>query len=536
LLRELPDLKQLDLDQAYTEVEAELMRLDFRRFVAGAWPIVETKEYQSNWHIDAICDHLVYVTLGDIKNLIINIPPRMSKSLSVTVFWPVWEWLDNPKQQYLCASYAGDLAIRDAGKSRHLIESAWFKVRYGDRCYLDPANNRKDRYVNNHGGYRIATSVGGKATGEGGSRLVIDDPHNMKEVYSDAVRNDTIEWWDNSMRSRLNDPIHDQKIMVGQRSHDADLFGHVIDTEPEAWVVLMLPMEYDPTRRCITYPNPKGLGPDKTDGPIFEDPRQTKGELLNPMRFGGDQVRAERKAMANRDYSAQYQQDPTSGGGLIFKKSWWRQWCFPDGHQRAGATMPMPEFFEIVSVYDTAFEEGQDNDFSARTTWGLFVLQENARDEEKICALLLESFKDRLAFYDLKQKAIEHRLKWEPNTILIERKGSGISLLQELRRELRKAGVKTKGVNPGTRDKVFRANMVQQILKDGHIWYLPKSGSYDVINECAKFPTGEHDDLVDTVIMLLAYIRRKGLVVLPDDEKTDEINLFAQPTKRRLYG
>lgn len=520
-----------EIESQLIEADAELCKRDLRYFSKQAWPIVEPKAVQWSWHLDAICDHLTYVSLGDIRNLAINIPPRMTKSLEASVLWPVWDWLLDAKAQFLCASYAGELSIRDAVKSRRLIESAWFKARFNDVFYLDPADNRKHRYVNNMGGHRISTSVGGKTTGEGGDKLVIDDPHNMKDVYSDAVRHGALNWWDNSMRSRLNDPTTGQKVIIGQRSHDMDLFGHVLATEEERWTVLMLPMEYDPARKCITYFNSKGVAPEKKRGVLFEDPRKKKGELLNPTRFGPEEVKAESKAMARRDYSAQMNQDPSSGGGLILKKSWWQQWCWPQDHQDAGKPMPYPEFIQLISIYDTAFEEHEEADFSARTTWGLFEHSTSGRAEDtEVHAMLIERWNERVEFPDLKKEALGHHHEKKPDVTLIEKKATGSPLVQELRK-LGIAGLRA--VDPGTKDKIFRAHMVSPIMQAHRLWYIPRNWAYDVIDQCAKFPVGEHDDLVDTVVMLLAYIRRMGLMDLPDDEKDDTIKLFAQ---RKFYG
>lgn len=525
-------------DRNLTQLQAEWYRRDLREFVAAAWNVVEPKHYVPNWHIDAVCDHLAYVTFGEIRNLMINIPPRSSKSLVGVVLWPVWDWLIDPRVQFMCASYAQDLAIRDAVKSRRLIESGWFRERYGNLFYLDPTDNRKHRYVNNRGGHRISVSVGGKTTGEGGDILVVDDPHNMTEVYSDTIRHGVLAWWDNSMRSRLNDPTTGQKVLIGQRSHDNDLFGHVLSTEPERWVHLMLPTEFDKSRKCITYLNPRGIEPVKTETPFFEDKRTKTGELLSPKRFGDEEVKAERAAMSVRDYSAQHQQDPTSGGGLILKKKWWKQWIYPEdysgkdekGQPLALKPMPLPEFVEIFSVYDTAFETDEENDFSARTTWGVFMHSETGRStDEQAHIMLLERWNERVEFPELKTEAIGHQTDWEPDATLIEKKASGHSLIQELRR----SGVPVRPVKPGSEDKVFRAHMVSSILESGRVWYIPRNWAYDVIHQCAKFPTGEHDDLVDTVVMALAYIRRMNLISLPDDEEDGELKLFATP---RGYG
>lgn len=523
-----------DLDRLYTQAQAEMARNDLRLFMREAWPIVEPKPYQPNWHLDAICDHLAYVSIGDIRNLIINISPRQTKSLSAGVLWPVWDWLQDPRTQFLCSSYSAELAVRDAVKSRRLIESSWFVERYGGIFYLETKDNRKSRYLNNHGGHRISTSVGGRSTGEGGDKLLVDDPHNVKDVYSDAKRHEVLTWWDNAMRSRLNDPKTGQKIIIGQRSHDNDLFGHIMETEGDRWVILCLPMEYDRKRSCTTWINPHGRLISKADNiaaknePIFTDPRRKDGELMNPARFGPEQVETEKAGMSTRDYSAQFQQDPTSGDGMILKRSYWRQWVYPEGSKGAGKEMPMPEFQMLLTVYDTAFEKTEESDYSARTTWGLFEHEETPGKPE-INLMLLERLNERLSFPELKREAKEHNVAWAPDRILIEKKASGHSLIHEMH----EAGIRVTPVNPGSRDKVFRAHMVEDILKSGRVWYVPRTWAYEVITQCAKFPMAENDDLVDTCLMAWAFVRRMGMIDLPDDEDA-EMKLFSQP--RRFYG
>lgn len=522
----------MDLDRLYTQVQAEMARNDLRVFVKQAWHQVEPKPYVSNWHIDAVCDHLAYVTIGEIRNLIVNIPPRSTKSLLAGVLWPVWDWLQDPRSQFMCASYASELAIRDAEKARRLITSGWFQERYGTEFFLDAKDNRKTRYLNNHGGHRISTSVGAKTTGDGGDKILVDDPHNAKEVYSDAKRMAVLNWWDNAMRSRLNDPTTGQKILIGQRTHDNDLFGHVIDTEGDRWVVLCLPMEFERKRRCITYANPRGAiitEEEKRElDPIFIDPRKKDGELLNEQRFGPEEVETERHGMSTRDYSAQFQQDPTSGDGLILKRKYWRQWVYPPGSSQAGKPMPMPEMLQIISVYDTAFEKDEEADFSARTSWGLFEWEEKPGKSE-INLILLERMNDRLSFPELKEAAIEHKEVYNPDVTLIEKKASGHSLIQELRQ----AGVKVKGIPLDGKDKIFRAHMVEDVLRSGRVWYIPRVWAQEVINQCAKFPVGQNDDLVDTCVIAWAYVRRLGLVELPSDEEDEEVRLFATP---KFYG
>lgn len=529
-----------------TSVFAENARRDFVMFAKAGWHIIEPKSLRWNWHLDAICEHLVYVSLGEIRNLLICIPPRMTKSLLVSVLWPTWHWLQNPETQFLCASYDMSLTLRDAVLARRLIESGWYQQMFGHQFYLLPDDNQKKMYRNSLGGYRISTSVDGKSTGEGGDIQILDDPHNAKKVESDVIRQNALEWHDNAWRSRSNDPNTTQKVYAGQRTHDMDIFGHVMATEPSRWVELMLPMKFDPSRKCITYPN-NGNGPDKSK-PLFEDPRKIADELLNPKRFNKETARIEQEAMSERAWNAQYQQQPEGAGGLILKRHWWRQWAWPEWHSEHGKQRPLPEFMEIIQVYDTAFEEEEESDFTARTTWGIFSYTESERDkhgtlrdgQQRICAMLLDMLEEKLNYPDLREEVIQSNEDFGPTWILIEKKSSGHSLIQELRKKrlpVRAVGLAGSGGRKGKQgDLIARAHESSLMLEKGCIFYVPRSWSYKTIEHCAKFPVGEHDDITSTVTMALQYMRKFYDLTLPDDESGVEINPFAWKKVRRYDG
>ena len=178
-------------------VEKELAERYLVHFIKQAWPIIEPgTPYKHGWHIDAICDHLEAVTNGDIKRLLINIPPRHMKSILVSVMWPVWEWVQMPHLRYVYSSYAYALSTRDSVKSRRLIQSQWYQRRWGDKFAILGDQNEKVRYENDKHGFRLATSVTGLGTGEGGDRIVVDDPHNVREAESDVQRSGVLMWWD----------------------------------------------------------------------------------------------------------------------------------------------------------------------------------------------------------------------------------------------------------------------------------------------------------------------------------------------------
>ena len=217
-LRQLPTL--LTRPSLRDEIDCELAGRQLREFVRQAWAVVEpATPFVPGWHIDAIVEHLDAVSRRQIRNLLINVPPRHMKSLLVSVFWPAWEWIRWPERRWLYSSYAASLSIRDSIKCRRLLESPWYQERWADRFALTSDQNTKGRFENSRTGYRLATSVGGAATGEGGDRIVCDDPHNVQEAESDPIRKGTLDWWDVVMSTRVNDPRSAAKVVVMQRCH-----------------------------------------------------------------------------------------------------------------------------------------------------------------------------------------------------------------------------------------------------------------------------------------------------------------------------
>lgn len=216
-------------------VEGAILSRSLHAYMAAAWPIInQGRPFVDGWHIRAICEHLEAVSRGQIRKLLINIPFRCSKSLTVQVFWPSWEWTFAPQMQWLCLSYAAELSTRDSLRCRNVIESQWYRDRWGDVYSISTDQNVKNRYENTKHGVRISTSIGGLATGEGGDRVVIDDPHNMKEIHSEVSRKEVIRIWKESLCSRLNNPATGAFVGVMQRGHEKDFSGHVL-SEEEGW-------------------------------------------------------------------------------------------------------------------------------------------------------------------------------------------------------------------------------------------------------------------------------------------------------------
>jgi hypothetical protein len=301
------------------EIDAERAVRSLQEFVRQAWIIVEpSTPFVPGFHIDAIIKHIEAVTREQIRNLLINVPPRHMKSLLVSVFWPAWEWIAHPEHRWLYGSYAASLSIRDSVKFRRLIESPWYQSRWGDRFDLSSDQNTKVRVDNSRSGYRIATSVGGSATGEGGDRIVCDDPHNVQEVESDTVRKGTLDWFDIVMSTRVNDPKTSATVVVMQRCHQQDLSGHLL--EQGGWEHLCLPAEYE--------------GPTRATSIGFSDPRTAIGELLWNERFGPQEIADLKRKLGSYAAAGQLQQRPSPLGGGIFKRHWWRYW------QPPGANLP----------------------------------------------------------------------------------------------------------------------------------------------------------------------------------------------------
>lgn len=308
--RWVPSLEELDLELAWRSLY---------EFVVFMWSTIERAEFHPGWHLRAICAHLEAVSVGSIRRLGINIPPRNMKSLSVDVFWPAWVWLREPGHQFLFSTYAEGLALRDAVRCRRVMQSPRYRalLAYGERTrgarpwVFTGDQNQKVRFDNDAGGYRLSTSVGGSNTGEGGRTIVVDDPHNVMEVESARQREDTIRWWDEAMSTRLSDPRRGAYVLMGQRTHDEDLFGHVRAGDAAGeWTWLVLPARYEAG---------EGAARGERVLPGWEDPRTEPGDPLWPERYGERELGELERAMTPYAVAAQLQQRPAPREGGMFR-------------------------------------------------------------------------------------------------------------------------------------------------------------------------------------------------------------------------
>ncbi len=284
-------------------------------FITHGWHVLEpAAKFVKGWALGAICEHLEAVSRGEIKRLLINVPPGCTKSMTVNVFWPAWEWgpQGRPEIRFISASYNRELAVRDNVKCRDLINSDWFQDCWGDRFSWKGDQREKILYMNDHTGTRFATSVGGGVTGHRADRIIVDDPHNVQDAESDVVREEALRWFSEVLSSRVNDPDTAAFVVIMQRVHERDVSGHVLAKEL-GYEHLMLPMEYDLDH---PYPTSTSLG--------FKDPRTTDGELLWPERFSAEAVELMKKDLmswgGSYAVSGQFQQRPAPRGGGMFQR------------------------------------------------------------------------------------------------------------------------------------------------------------------------------------------------------------------------
>lgn len=506
------------LDLVKREIDRRKAEESLYEFVKQAWHVVEPGvPFVHGWHLEVICEHLEAVSAGEIRRLLINIPPRHAKSTIVSVMWPMWEWLTAPHEKFLCASYSGVLSTRDNIKCRRLIQSPWYQERWGHMFQLSGDQNQKTRFENDQTGYRIATSVGGTATGEGGSRLLLDDPHGAQDAQSDAMRESSIEWFDMVWSTRLNDPKRDAMVTIMQRLHEGDVSGRIL--ERGGWEHICLPAEYDGVKRSTV------LG--------SYDHRERVGQLLWDQRFGPEEMQRLKDSLGEYGTSGQLQQQPSPPGGGILKVKHFQKWR---------GELPAIEY--IVQSYDTAFTEKTDGDPTSCSVWGVFMTK-----EKKLAALLLDCWSDHLSYPELRRRVIDDwsaeyasvegkRRGKKPDAIVIEKKGSGQSLLQDLH----VANIPAHPYDPGRADKIARAHLAAPMLELELFYILEstvKPGQFiswaqPLVDQCAKFPNVIHDDMVDTFTQAAIYLRDGRWLEMQNFEgdPVDEIDYNAR--KKRL--
>lgn len=513
-------------------------------FVRYFWHILEPgTQFVDGWALEAVCEHLEAVTFGEITKLLINVPPGFMKSLLTDVFWPAWEWgpMDLPHLRYVAFSYSSSLTERDNVKFKDLITSQEYQQMYGmsagakeDRVVHVRATGQK-KVSNWKHGWKFATSVGGVGTGERGDRVILDDPHNIKESESDPTRKETVRWFRESMSSRVNNVETSVKVVIMQRVHEEDVSGTII-TEMVDWVHLLIPMEYVwgfvvdedgdqvPPSTAIGWSDPRWR----------ETPEECDGELAWPERFPAKSIPAMKKEAGPYAWAGQYQQTPKVRGDAIFELEWWQPW--------EPADQKFPPFDYVVVSIDSAFTEKEQNDPSAAVVVGIWK-NENGYNR----AMLIHAWRRRLRFSSPKvlpepgETAMAFRLRqqkswgltdWVADTcirfkadrLLIEAKASGISAAQSLQDSHPKAGWGIQLVDPKGIDKVARAIAVQPSFSQGMVYvpYPLREWGEKTMEEMAMFPKGKFKDLTDAMTQAIKHLRDIGLLRSDDEVRIAE--------------
>lgn len=434
-------------------------RASLSAFIRQAWPVIEpATEYLHNWHIDAISEHLESVTSGEIKRLLINMPPRYMKSISVTVMFPVWEWITKPHLRYLCSSYAATLSTKHSVDRRTVIQSQWYQERFGSAFQLTTDQNVKTEFKNNHQGVMIATSTGGSATGKGANRIIVDDPHNPQGAMSDTRRESDVQFFDRTLSTRLNDKKNDVIIVVMQRLHEEDVSARCLEL---GYTHLTLPATAE-GRTVISLPSGKEF--------IRED-----ASLLWEAREGRKELNDAARALGSYAYAGQYQQRPSPAEGGLLKREWFKFY----------EALPA-QFDEIIQSWDMAFKDLDSSDYVVGQVWGRVGANR----------YLLDQVRGKLSFTATLSAVRTLSAKYPlAKAKLVEDKANGTAIIDTLSKEIT-------GMIPVQPEggKVARVTAVAPEIEAGNV-YLPHpqlaAWVHDFIEESAAFPNGAHDDQVD---------------------------------------
>jgi predicted phage terminase large subunit-like protein len=488
---------QLPDDEAF---EAEEARRSFRRFIPYAWPIIEPGvTLIPSWEIDGMADHLAAVTYGQIRDLVINIRPRSSKSRIASVLWPVWDWLQDATSAFLTASFDLGLAREHSGLSRRLIESEWFKDRYGSRVRLLRDKRAESWYRNTAGGSRLIASPKAGTTGRGGSRLLLDDPHDTMKVESAAERIRALKWWRKAFSNRTNSK-EARRVALGQRSHHGDLFSLL--EEEGGWEWMKVPTRFKPAKRFTT-----AIG--------WTDPRTEEGELANPARFDAEQDRKARVTLGEQDYAAQHDQEPTPEGGTTFKREDWRYWREASASVTSGFFLSeldanrnrvriIPDrgpngdgwrdyFDEVLQSWDFTFKGEADSDMVVGQVWG----------RKGADAFLLYQVRERLDFLGARAALLNvsaaHPYAYAK---LLEDAANGPAINSALKRDV--PGMELVGTMG--KSKPARARAVAPFVRSTNV-FLPEPSAApwvpEFIERHAQFPRVDFDDEIDALAQAL---------------------------------
>ena len=496
------DLKEIISKMPVTEQEAfyeaaeiylnsmkrENAQKDFMSFVHEMWP-----GFINGAHHKVMAKKFEDIANGKARRLIINMPPRHTKSEFGSYMLPAWFLGRDPSKKIIQCSNTAELAVGFGRKVRNLVGSEQY-ARIFPNVNLRSDSKAAGRWSTNANGEYFAIGVGGTVTGKGADLLIIDDPHSEQEAAIAAtnpeVYDKVYEWYSSGPRQRLQPG--GSIIVIMTRWSKKDLTGRILKS---------------------------ALEKDGDEWDIIEFPAiLPSGNALWPQFWDIKELEVLREELPLAKWQAQYQQQPTSEEGALVKRDWWKPW----------EQDTPPQCTYVIQSWDTAFTKNERSDYSACTTWGVFYLNE---DELQPNVILLDAFKARLEFPELKEKAFNMYKEWQPDSFIVEGKASGLPLIGELRR----MGIPVSEFTP-TRgnDKIARLNSVTDLFASGKVWAPPRRWADEVIEEMASFPNSDHDDLVDSSTQALIRFRQGGFLRLPSDEP-DEPQYFKSKRNAGYY-
>jgi predicted phage terminase large subunit-like protein len=461
--------KQLQVMHAEKKIQNKA-KDDFLSFVKCMWP-----DFIEGSHHRHIADKFNKLASGEITRLIVNMPPRHTKSEFASYLLPAWMVGRDPKLKIIQATHTGELAVRFGRKAKNLIDSEDYGKIFKTRLQED--SKAAGRWETAQGGEYFAAGVGGAITGRGADLLIIDDPHSEQDAMSPTALESAYEWYTSGPRQRLQPG--GKIILVMTRWSNKDLTGKLIQNqkEPKAdqWHVVEFPAIMDHGS--------------KNQKPVW------------PEYWKLDELEKVQATLPTGKWNAQWMQNPTSEEGAILKREWWMKYTDEN----------IPQLQHVIQSYDTAFLKKETADYSAITTWGIFYPNEG-----------------RYEFPELRRLALEQYSYWQPESVIVEAKASGLPLTYELRQ----MDIPVVNFTPSKgNDKHARVNAVAPLFESGMIWAPEQKFADDVIEECAAFPYGDHDDLVDSTTQAIMRFRQGGLIGHPEDYVDEKIG----QRKRNYY-
>jgi predicted phage terminase large subunit-like protein len=492
----------------------ELSRIDceasLAQFTREAWHVIEpTESLIWNWHLDVLCAYIQAFFEGRIRRLILNVSPGSMKSILLSVMGPAWKWTTRPGARMLNLTNAADLAKRDTRKMRDIVDSQWYRQRWGHRVQIAKDQNETKHIETTARGFRQGLGITGSITGKRGNYLLIDDAVDAKKAFSDVEIASANQSYDQAVSSRLNKPAVDGIAIIMQRLRTNDLTGHVLAKKASTWVHVRIPMEYD---------GEPGYDPVRDLGPQYAhlaDPRKEIGELMFPELFTAGVVAERKEDLGEYGSSGQLQQRPSPLSGGIVKRGPWRIW--PDDK-------PLPKIVHAFASWDTAFSERdlKESAYSACTVWGVWFDEKDGK-EGRHKLLLLSAWWGRVDFPDLLAKAKEieaEKLKHDHDAHLIEDMASGKSMIQTMRGRTKVRVLRYDPKNDGGGDKIARAYNVQPLFKAGMVWAPNKPWAQRVIEIIGEFPAGDAlcKDVTDTATQAVNYLSKGWWIRHPDDD------------------